>query len=168
MFHQANRNFTQEISECKISFRDEMIYAAFNCLVIFNKGECLKYLAIAKKSGEDCFEKEERFTDSNDWNIAGIVTTFHYILPVFLSILLWEVLQIGKDCDLRSFTHLPLPFVTKVYKFMCDMELFKIYTQARENKEAEAEYERDKRKTMEKIDAYENIVNLSLIVEASV
>ena len=153
---------------CKISFRDEMILVNFNCLVAFNKGECLKYLVIAKKSGEECFEKEERFTDSNDWNIAGIVCSFHYILPFFLSLLIWEVLQIGKECDFNSLINLPLPFVTKVYKFMCDMELFKIYTRARDDKEAEAEYEKDKRKTMEKIDAYENIVNLSLIVEASV
>ena len=128
----------------------------------------IKYLAIVKKSGENCFEKEERFTESNDWNIAGIVCSFHCILPFFLQFILWEVLQIGKDCDLRAFSNLPLPFVTRVYKFMFDWELFKIYKQPRDKRDEETKYEEDKIKAIGKIDAYENIVNLSLIIEASV
>ena len=55
-----------------------------NCKYDVNKRDCVKSLAIIKKSGEDCFEKEERFTDSNDLNIAGIAFLFSLCSAIFL------------------------------------------------------------------------------------
>ena len=54
MFNQASRIFTQELDQ-----------TMENCKYDVNKRDCVKSLAIIKKSGEDCFEKEERFTNSN-------------------------------------------------------------------------------------------------------
>ena len=62
--------------------------------------------------------------------------------------------------------HLPLPPLTKFYRFICDKKLHKNY--AHRDIKTEKDFEKDKKSILEEISSYENIVNLSLIIEASV
>merc|ERR1711894_241971 len=54
----------------------------------------------------------------------------------------------------------------KFYRFLCDIKLYK--NNADRNIKTEMDFENDKKSILEKISSHENIVNLSLIIEASV
>ena len=127
-------------------------------------------LAVVKKMADDCFDNEERFTDPNDWWIAGTVSSAHCALPILIGFILWGVLQIGQGCGLKSLQNLPLPFVTRWFKFRLDGELFKNYSwpDRNKNQKSQNEYEAKVKKCKENMDVYDQVINLSLIIESSV
>ena len=83
-----------------------------------------------------------------------------------MSFLIWITYELGRGCGVKGIFDLPLPPLTKFYRFLCDIKLYKNY--ANRNSKTEKEYENDKKSTLDEISSYENIVNLSLIIEASV
>ena len=170
MFNNAKRNFTQEMSLCQAEFDKEFSFTIEVCRDNFNKTECVNSLAFIKKMTDDCFDNEERFTDPNDWNIAGIVSVAHCALPILIGFILWGVLQMGQGCNLKSWRNIPLPFVTRWHRFLLDIELFENYAWADRNKDKQSktEYEETLKKCTKKLDANDQIVNLSLIIESSV
>ena len=170
MFIYSKRNFSQEISVCQEDFDNEFSSTIKECRDNFNRANCLNSLALVKKIAEDCFENEERFTDPNDWWIAGTVSYAHCALPIFIGFIIWGVMQIGQCCNSKSFWYLPFPFITRWFKFRLDGELFKNYAWPDRNKslESQSEYERKVKKCLEKLDSHDQIVNLSLIIESSV
>ena len=170
MFNFAKRNFTQDLSLCQEDFEHEFTFTIDVCRDNFNKTECVKSLTVVKKMAEDCFDNEERFTDPNDWWIAGTVSSVHCALPILIGFILWGVLQIGQACGLDSLQNLPLPFVTRWFKFRLDGELFRNYAWPDRNKspESQTEYETNVKQCSENLDVHDQIVNLSLIIESSV
>ena len=133
---------------------------------------CLQSLTNARKIGKDCFENGERFDDRFDWKIAASVCALHCIFPILWSFILWEVLKIGKSCPadkgFRLF-RLPLPIVSKINKFRCLLQMYNNFADEEryESEGTEREYEKKKEKYQNKLDKIEDIVNLSLILEAS-
>ena len=170
MFDYSKRNFTQELSSCQVDFNIEFASTIVSCLYNFDKLKCVNSLAVVKKMAEDCFENKERFTDPNDWRIAGNVSVTHCALPIIIGFILWGVLQIGYKCGLKSWRNIPFPFVTRWYRFLLDIELFKNYAWPDRNKDkkTKAKYESTLKQCMEKLDDHDQIVNLSLIIESSV
>ena len=134
MFNNSRRNFTQEISVCQEDFDKEFSSTINVCRDNFTMTSCLNSLAVVKKIAEDCFENGKRFSDAKDWWIAGTVSVSHCALPILIGIILWVVLQIGQDCDLKSLKNVPLPFVTRWFKFRLEGELFKQYAWPDRNK----------------------------------
>ena len=129
----------------------------------------MKAIRLVQKVGEECFETEHRFSDPNDWSIAGTVSYLHCGLPFLIAILIWWEL-IGENWVPASIFKLPLPFVTKAHKFICEMELFENYSWSSRNDNSftKKQYEEKKKIISKKASSIENIVNLSLIIEASV
>ncbi len=170
MYNYSKRNFTQELSLCQMDFDKRFSLTINECKNNFEKIKCLNSLAVVKKMADDCFDNEERFTDPNDWWIAGTVSSFHCALPILIGFILWGVLQIGQKCSLKSLQYLPLPFVTRWFKFRLDGELFRNYAWPDRNKspEYQTKYETKVKQCSENLDAHNQIVNLSLIIESSV
>ena len=170
MFNYSKRSFTQELNLCQEDFDKEFSTMVDNCRNNFNRAECSSSLAVVKKIADDCFDNEERFSDPNDWWIAGTVSSAHCALPILIGFILWGVLQIGQGCDLKSLRNLPLPFVTRWYKFLLDRELYSNYAWSDRNKsqETQSEYEKRMKQCSENLDAHDQMVNLSLIIESSV
>ena len=130
---------------------------------------CLQSLIDARKAGKDCFEHGERFADTNDWQIAGIVCAIHCVLPIVWSLVLWEVLKFGKDCasrGLRSLSRLPVPIIAKFNKFISLRRMYNNFAR-KDRFENMKEYEENKKIYQKQLDKIEDIVNLSLILEAS-
>lgn len=169
MIENSWKNFGAEMTKCLNKFDGKFDLAIEVCKLHFNKQACMAALAEVRRTSAECFENEQRFTDNIDWRIAGAVCAAHCIIPILASLILWEVIQRGVECCNRSWTKLPIPFVTKFHKFMLEKKLFKNYawTKRNESKETEKKYEDEKKKCKEDIEAYENVVVLSLVVEAS-
>ena len=170
MFNYARRNLTKKMSQCQVDFDNEFSSTIENCRNNFNRTNCLNSLRVVKKLAGDCFDNEERFTDPNDWWIAGTVSSVHCALPILIGFILWGVLQIGCECGLKSLQNLPLPFVTRWFKFRLDGKLYVHYAWPDRNKslESQAIYEEKVKLCLDKLNANDQIVNLSLIIESSV
>ena len=76
----------------------------------------------------------------------------------------------GQEYNWKSWTNLPIAFLTKLRKFMLERKLYETHAWADRNKneETQEKYEVDKKKCLDKIDEHENIVVLSLVVESSI
>ena len=170
MFNNSKRNFTQEISVCRADFEREFSSTINVCRDHFTMTTCLNSLAVVKKIAVDCFENGKRFSDPKDWWIAGTVSVSHCALPILIGITIWGVFQIGQDCNLKSLMNIPLPFVTRWFKFRLEGELYRNYAWSDRNKsqESQSEYESKVSECMENLDVQDQIVNLSLIIESSV
>ena len=169
MFNYAKKNFTEELSLCQTDFEKELSITVDECRTNFNRTNCLNSLAVVKRLADDCFDNEERFTDPNDWWIAGTISSVHCALPILIGFILWGVIQIGQGCGF-SFQNLPLPFVTRWFKFRLDGELYGHYAWPDRNKspKCQSEYEGKLKQCTENLNSNDQIVNLSLIIESSV
>ena len=170
MYGNAGRNFAAEMTKCHSKFDQLIDLTIEDCKMHFNKLSCMAVLAEAKKTSDECFVNEQRFTDNTDWRIAGAVCAAHCILPFLASFILWELIQVGQEYDWGSWTRLPIAFLTKWRKFMLEKKLYKTHARADRNKneETQEKYEVDKKKCLDKIEDHENIVVLSLVVESSI
>ena len=125
----------------------------------------MEKLRKAEKIGGDCFEQEERFRDNtNEWFIAGVIGIVHCVLPIVMSLVLWTIYECGQSSSFSIF-NLPLPFLSQLKRFLCDIELYKLY--ANRNEETEKDFETKKMSILNQISSHEHIVNMSLILEAS-
>lgn len=165
MLNQTTRNFSQETTACKNEFELEFSKTIDECQDVLNPTACMEKLRNAEKIGGACFEKEERFRDNTkEWFIAGVIGIVHCVLPIAMSLVLWTIYECGQSTSFSIF-NLPLPFLSKLKRFLCDMELYKLY--ANRNKETEKDFEMKKMSILNKISSHEHIVNMSLILEAS-
>ncbi len=168
MFAQSKRNFTKDREICKKEFDREFDQAFSECKTFFHAKKCMDNLRKTEKLGENCFENEQRFREKpSEWTLAGVISTIHYVLPFLMSFLIWLIYELGQSCGAVKIFNLPLPPLTKFFRFLCDIKLYKNYAD-RNNIKTEAEFENDKKTILEEISSHENIVNLSLIIEASV
>ena len=170
MFEQSRRNFSMERELCKGNFDDMIDITLDRCKNNFTEAMCMKSLRLVQRMGEDCFENEQRFSDTKDWEIAGNISYLHCGLPILFSFIMWEIIQIGQECGVFSVFNFPLPFITRFHKFLCDRELFENYSWPQRNDDSSTKdkYEYRKKRILKKAAAIEHIVNLSLIIEASV
>ena len=132
----------------------------------YNLGFCMESLSIVKGTAQTCVENEERFSEPHEWFTVGVVSGVHVGLSVIIALIIWCSIEVGRKFESFSIVNLPIPIITKFHKFICDMHLYR-----NENKRAkieEKDYHAEKKKIVDKISAYEHIVNLSLIIEASV
>ena len=69
-----------------------------------------------------------------------------------------------------AITNLPIPVITKVNRFLWDITLYRHFAWTERNKNADTEkiYQAKKKQIDDEISTYENVVNLSLIIEASI
>ena len=170
MYGNSRRIFGAELTKCLFKFDQIFDLAIEDCKMHFNKQACKTALAEAMKANDQCFENEQRFTDNTDWRIAGAVCAAHCLLPFLASFILWELIQFGQEYNWGSWTKLPIAFLTKLRKFMLERKLYETHAWADRNKDEKTQekYEADKKKCLYKIEAHENIVVLSLVVESSV
>ena len=90
----------------------------------------------------------------------------HVGLSVITALIVWAAVDFGREYEACFIVNLPIPIITKVYKFICDIHLFK--NEHNRKNISEKEYQDEKKRIVDKISAYETVVNLSLIIEASV
>mgnify|MGYP001432535592 CR=1 FL=1 len=144
MFSQSRKNFTIEREICKGDFDIVFAKAVSECITSFNANKCMEKLRNSMKLGENCFENEHRFRESpSEWNLGGVISAVHYVLPFLMSFLIWIIYELGHTCETREIFNLPLPPLTKFYRFLCDIKLYKNY--ADRNVKSEEEFEADKK-----------------------
>ena len=170
MYGNSMKNFAAELTQCQFKFEHYFEQAIQDCKIQFNKQACTEVLAVVKKTSEECFENEQRFTDNTDWRIAGAVCTAHCLLPFLVSFILWELIQVGLPCGWKSWYKMPVAFSTKWRKYTLEKKLYETYARADRNKNETTmkEYEMEKKKCLDKLEEHENIVVLSLVVESSI
>ena len=166
MIRNSQRNFTKEETECRENFDEEFNNAIENCKDNFNSSLCIGSLSLIKGLARDCFENEERFTEPDEWFTVGVVSGVHVGLSVVVALIIWAAVDFGREYGAYAIVNLPIPVVTKLYKFICDIALYKNEHERKNN--SEKTYQAEEKKISDKIVAYENVVNLSLIIEASV
>ena len=167
MISKSQRNFFADRIKCKENFENEFNNAIMDCKMNFDPTICLETLTFAEKTLQDCYENEERFSESNEWFVSGVVSGVHVGLSVVIALIIWVAVDFGRECELASITHLPIPLITKVNRFLLDIDLYKHLTTER-NAETEKTYLARKKQIDDEISAYEHVVNLSLIIEASI
>jgi len=169
MVGNSKKNFGAEMTKCMYIFEGVLDQAIEDCKMQFNKQACMSSIAELKFTSDECFQNEQRFTDNTDWRIAGGVCAAHCIIPFLVSFILWEVIQRGVECCKRTWTKLPIAFVTKWHKYRLEKKLYKNYGWADRNKspETEEEFEKKKKEYKDEIQTHENVVVLSLVVESS-
>ena len=173
MFSLAKKNFNQTTSECKEEFAVK--FSKANVLELcdiqqFNfSGQACKDSLIDAREHTQCFENEQRFEDTNNWIIAGTVSTVHCFLPLIFAFFVWGFLIRAVRCGKAVLAKLPLTFVTKTYMFICQKRLHNNYAWKGRNKDKKsvARFETEKEAILDQISAQENIVNLSKIIESS-
>ena len=129
MYAQSNRNFRAEFVQCHNKFNEEFDQTIETCKMSFDKQECMKSISVIQKRADDCFEDERRFENPNDWRIAEVVCAIHIGLPMLTGLVVWAILLVQENCFrgiLYSLSKLPLPFVTKIFRFWYDKEMFEI------------------------------------------
>ena len=170
MVDDYSRSFTDEkIEECKDkeNFDQEFDQAIQDCRTNFTSSLCMDQLSLLKKIGQNCFQNEERFKkEPDEWITLGVVSGVHVGLSVVTALIIWAAVEFGREYESCFIVNLPIPLITKIHKFICDISLYKNEHKRKEIQEQE--YQAQKKKIVDKISAYENVVNLSLIIEASV
>ena len=129
MHQQSNRDFTADFIQCHGKFNEQFDQTIETCKNSFNKIECMKSLDLIKKSADNCFKDERRFKNPNNWRIAGVVCAVHIGLPILTAFVVWTIVMVQEKCSrdiFASLSKLPLPFVTKIFRFWYDWEMFEI------------------------------------------
>ena len=170
LFGQSERNFTAEISECTPKFHARFELTKNYCEegANFDPNACLEMVRNIKLMADYCFVHDNRFEESSEWRIVGIMSACHCALPILVSIITWMFSSNWRLCDRRSLLTFPLPFVTKMYQFHYTRKHFKTYTKDRRGEEDRSKFELNRGKWMNKIRNHEAVVNLSLLIEASI
>ena len=170
LFGQSERNFTAEIEKCTPEFHSEFAMTKSSCEpgVNFDPYTCLELVRSVKLIADECFVHDKRFENSSDWIIVGIMSACHCALPIIVSIITWMFTSNWMLCTRRSLLTFPLPFVTKMYQFHYTKKLFETYTKDRRGEEDRSNFELSRGKWMNKIRNHEAVVNLSLLIEASI
>ena len=130
MYYQSERNFGESFISCFEEFSGEFDQTIHTCKLAFDKKACMEDLALVKKSADRCFQDGDRFGNPNQWRFAGVVCTIHIVLPFLAAFLAWAVLLIQDKCSgslISILAKLPLPFVTKSFKFWYDWEMYENY-----------------------------------------
>ena len=170
MLSKAQRNFQVERVKCAENFHDEFNNAIMDCHVQFDPTICMKTLTFVKKALQDCYENEARFSHPNEWYVAGVVSAVHVVLSILIALIIGAAINFGRECGGAWITNLPIPIITKFNRFLWDLRLHGhfAWSQRNQNTENEKKYQVKKKRIDDGISAYEHIVNLSLIIEASI
>ena len=143
----------------------------FSTQMLMNVEENVKENATRNECSEEGQHFPNNFTHQSevDRTIAGIFCFAHCALPFLVSFLLWHLIQFHEKWSSRSWTKLPLPFLTKIQKFKLVQRLLRNnrWSDRNVSKETRKEYEEDKKKILDEIEEYEKVVVLSLLTEAS-
>ena len=169
MYNLARTDFNQTMLEGKEHFDNEFLNTINQCKDNFDVADCISSLESIRKQAS-CFENEQRFQDTNDWVIAGTVSSLHCVLPFVFSFIIGAILIKHLGCALVSIFMFPIPFLTKMYSFICERKLFNVlaWQERNKDKESEVKYEREKKTILDSISSHDHVVNLSLIIESSV
>ena len=167
MIDNYSKNFTEERIKCKPNFDDEFIQAVQDCQTNFNSSLCIDATSLIKGIAQDCFENNDRFRKKPDeWLTVGVVSGVHVGLSVVIALIIWAAVGFGREYGVCFIVNLPIPIFTRLYKFICDIHLYR--NEHNRKNIGENEYQAEKKRIVDKISAYETVVNLSLIIEASV
>ena len=170
MISKSQRNFNVERVRCRENFHDEFNKAIMDCKVQFDPTICMETLTFVKKALQDCYENEARFSEPNEWYFAGVVSASHVGLSVVIAFIIWAAISLGRECGKACIINLPLPIITKFNRFLWDTRLHRnfAWSQRNINTLTKKTYQDKKKQIDDEISAYEHIVNLSLIIEASI
>ena len=161
MFNNAHRNYTNELSLCKQDMVPLIEGVVESCKEDFDTWSCHNALKLAEQNGQVCLDIGKRFNMRDEWYLAGVVSLFHcfgqivFALIVFLSL----CLATYSKCEIFK---LPIPIVTKLHKTIIEWKLFSIFSK-REDKE----YLDQKEKFQNILKDVEQIIILSMVIEAS-
>ena len=91
MYNLARTDFNQTMLEGKEHFDNEFLNTINQCKDNFDVADCISSLESIRKQAS-CFENEQRFQDTNDWVIAGTVSSLHCVLPFVFSFIIGAIL----------------------------------------------------------------------------
>ena len=157
MFSKSQRNFNTESVKCRENFHNEFNNAIMDCHMEFDPTICMKTLTLAKKALKDCYENGERFSQPNEWYVAGLVSAVHVGLSTAIALIIWAAINFGRECGWACITNLPIPVITKFNRFLWDLDLHGHLAWSERNKNAmnEKAYKDKKKQIDDEISAYE-------------
>ena len=193
LFQDFYKNFTKSTEVCHQDFDKKLDDIIILCKSSFSKDECLEALAVAGVTGDECFNNGQRFEDKNEWWNGGIISAIHIALPIAFSVFLWIMIMIDSWkkstrvssmpslsnfcktlCSSKLYENcffnllkLPLPPLTKLRKLICVIKLFNIKTTHPKDDKEKTEKENLEIKYKDELESHDNIVNTSMVVEAS-
>ena len=169
MFSKSKRNFNVERVKCRENFDNEFNNAIMDCKMQFDPTICMETLTFVKKALQDCYKNEERFSEPHEWYVLGVVSAVHVGLSIVIALIIWAAINFGQECGgMSCITNLPIPIITKFNRFLLDLARHRNFAWKKSNTETEKTYQAKKKQIDDEISAYEHIVNLSLIIEASI
>ena len=168
MIDKSQRNFNVERVKCRENFDNEFNNAIMDCKMQFDPTICMETLTFVKKALQDCYEKEERFSQPNEWYVAGVVSAVHVGLSIVIALIIGVAINFRRECGTACITNLPIPIITKFNRFLWDLARHRNFAWRESNTETEKTYQDKKKQIDDEISSYEHIVNLSLIIEASI
>ena len=161
MLNNAKRNFTNELDVCKYNMDPMIDNIVIFCKEDFSSKSCYNSLKSLGRTGKDCFETEQRFDNSDEWNLAGLVTLLHCFIPLVFAIFIF-ILGCIKT-KIVDPSKIPLPFISKVYKTYIEWKLFFVFTVIGDDRR----YLEEKEKWQPELEEYEKVITLSMATEAS-
>ena len=183
LFGQPGRNFTAEIGECRPKFDallNKTIEACQSSIILrtnladpsninYDAGKCLRRLRKVEQLGASCFNREQRFDNSFEWNTAAIITLVHCgALPLLVSLIIWLSQHSFKICNLEAFLRFPHSLPAMIYQFHYTRKLIGNYAKDRKGEYNKWFFEVNKTKWIEKLRKNESLLNLSHMIEATI
>ena len=181
LFGQADRNFSVEIGNCRSEFDDMLTNTIQTCQkgvtvrqlhspnnIDIDTNKCLRQIRTLEKVGVSCFNIEQRFDTSSEWNTAAIITLAHCgALPFLVSLIIWLSQQSFKICNLKAFLRFPHSLPAVIYQFHYTRKLIDNYAKDRKGEDNKWFFEVNKTKWIEKLRKNESLLNLSHMIEAT-
>ena len=72
MLENSKKNFGAQMTKCLYKFDGKFDQAIEDCKMQFNKQACIESLAEVKRTSDECFNNEQRFSDNTDRRIAEL------------------------------------------------------------------------------------------------
>ena len=160
LFHNMERNFTQEFLQCSPNFDSKLAEVYSNCHNNLT-GDCLADLAALMKVGQDCINNEDRFDDKTEWLVAGVVTAVHCGLAIMFAIAIWFLM------DVRKWSTLPIPLFTWLYKCIIDLKFYKMFRTDPSKITSLHRWNKEKMEIQKELESNQGAINLSIIIEAA-
>ena len=156
MYWNSLRDCKQEIEDCKVEFISAISKIPDYCNTTATFFKCQKLYDNITVSGHACHDDSQcRFDDPQQWRTMMYVSLAHCIAPILTSVAVYIIVE---RAELYKVFKMPNPCITKFYRMLLEFQLFE--------KLGKEEFVDGNH--MDKMEANENCVVMSMIIEAVV
>ena len=156
MYWNSLRDCKQEIEECKGEFVSAISKIPDYCNTTATFFKCQKLYDNITVSGHACHDDSQcRFEEPQQWRTMMYVSLAHCIAPILTSIAVFIIVEME---DLYKVFKMPNPCITKCHRMVLEFKVFEML----------GKDEFIDGKHLDKMEANENCVVMSMIIEAVV